>query len=125
MCSVVQIGAFLFSPEKSSKKFSVMLGMSKAMAGASYSAMSNTIKPLTNAQTVRARRTPNDYDKRAFRKGSLLQLLVNIPNVAIKFLQVLKRSTSTKCARTMTGNHRSTSTNLTRNFDAGRVQADI
>ena len=85
MCSVVQIGAFLFSPEKSSKKFSVMLGMSKAMTGASYSAMSNTIKPLTNAQTVRGRRTPNDDDKRAFRKGSLLELLVNISNVAIKF----------------------------------------
>lgn len=87
--------------------------------------MSNTIKPLTNAQTVRGRRTPNDDDKRAFRKGSLLQLLVNISNVAIKFVQVLKRSTSTKCARTMTGNHRRTSTNLTRNFDAGRVQSDI
>jgi len=82
-------------------------------------------KPLTNAQTVRGRRTPNDDDKRAFRKGSLLELLVNISNVAIKFLQVLTRPIRTKCKRTMTGNHRSTLTNSTRNFDAGRVQADI
>jgi len=44
LCSVVEIGAFFISPEKSLKKFSVMLGMSKAMAGASYSATSNTIK---------------------------------------------------------------------------------
>ena len=32
--------------------------------------MSNTLKPLTNTQTVRGRPTPNNDNERAFRKGS-------------------------------------------------------
>lgn len=59
--------------------------------------MSSALKPLTNAQTVRGRPTPNDDDELAFRKGSM----------------------STTYVRTMNRNHKSTLTNLTRNFDAG------
>ena len=55
-----------------------MVGMSSAIPGASYGVMSNTLKPLTNAQTVRGRPTSNDDDERAFRKGSFRKLLVNI-----------------------------------------------
>ena len=62
-----------------------MLGISITLARASYGAMSNTTKPLTNAQTVRGRPTPNDDDEPAFRKGSFPKLLANISNVAIKF----------------------------------------
>ena len=112
----------LFSPEKSLERFPVMLGMSKAMVGGTYSAMSNTIKPLTNGQTVRDRRTPNAYDERAFRKGLFREILANISNIVIKFLQVLKRSISTKYVRTMTSNHRNTLTNLTQNLDAGECK---
>ena len=35
----------------------MMVGMSTAMEEASYSVMSNTLKPRTNTQTVRARTT--------------------------------------------------------------------
>lgn len=58
--------------------------------------MSRAFKALTNAQIVCGRTTPNDDDELAFRKGSM----------------------STTYVRTMTRNHRSTLTNLTRNFDA-------
>ena len=37
-----------------------MVGMGKSVAGASDSVMSNTLKPLTNAQTVRGRPTLNE-----------------------------------------------------------------
>ena len=47
-----------------------MVGMGTPMAGASYGVMSNTLKPLTNAQTVRGRPTQKDDNERAFRKGS-------------------------------------------------------
>ena len=46
-----------------------MVGMGTSMAGASYGVMSNTRKPLTNAQTVRGRPSPNDDNERAFPKG--------------------------------------------------------
>ena len=93
------------------------------MAEASYGVRSNTLKPLTNAQTVRGRPTSKHENERAFRKGSFRELLANISNVAIKPLQVLKRSVeqslSTKYLQTMTSNDRSTLRNCTRNFDAG------
>ena len=58
------------------KEFSLMVGMGKSVAGASDSVMSNTLKPLTNAQTVRGRPTPNDDNERAFsRKGSFCELV--------------------------------------------------
>ena len=40
-----------------------MVGMVKSVAGAS-DGMSNTLKPRTNAQTVRGRPTPNDDNER-------------------------------------------------------------
>ena len=83
-----------------------------------YALVSNTLKPLTNTQTVRGRPTPNDDNVCAFRKGSFCELVGNISNVAIKLLQVLKRS---KYVRTMTSSRRRTLTNLTRNFDAGEI----
>ena len=93
------------------------------MAEASYGVRSNTPKPLTNAQTVRGRPTSKHENERAFRKGSFRELLANISNVAIKLLQVLKRSVeqslSTKYVQTMTSNDRRTLRNFTRNFDAG------
>ena len=93
------------------------------MAEASYGVRSNTLKPLTNAQTVRGRPTSKHENERAFRKGSFRELLANISNVAIKLLQVLKRSVeqslTTKYMQTMTSNDRSTLRNFTRNFDAG------
>ena len=55
-----------------------MVGMSSAMPGASYGVMSNTVKPLTNEQTVRGKPTSNDDDELAFREGSFRKLLVNI-----------------------------------------------
>ena len=70
--------------------------------------MSNTLKPLTNTQTVRGRPTPNDDNERAFQKGSFCELEGNISNVAIKFSQVLKRSVRTIYVRTMASNRRST-----------------
>ena len=45
----------------------MMVGMSTAMAEASYGGLCNTVKPLTNEQTVRGRPTPKDDDERAFR----------------------------------------------------------
>ena len=39
------------------KRLTVMVGMSTAMEEASYSVMSNTLKPRTNTQTVRGRTT--------------------------------------------------------------------
>ena len=93
------------------------------MAEASYGVRSNTLKPLTNAQTVRGRAISKHENERAFRKGSFRELLTNISNNAIKLLQVLKRSveqsSSTKYVQTMTSNDRSTLRNFTRNFDAG------
>ena len=93
------------------------------MAEASYGVRSNTRKPLTNAQTVRGRPTSKHENERTFRKGSFRELLANISNVAIKLLQVLKRSVeqslSTKYVQTMTSNDRSTLRNFTRKFDAG------
>ena len=75
---------------------------------------SNTLRPLTNAQTVRGRPTSKHETERAFRLGSLRELLANMSNVAIKLLQVLKRSVeqslSTKYVQTMTSNDRSTGT---------------
>ena len=59
-------------------RFSMMVGMSSAMPGASYGVMSNTLKPLTNAQNVRGKPTSNDDDELAFREGSFRKLLVNI-----------------------------------------------
>ena len=65
--------------------------MGTFMAGASYGVVSNTLKPLTNAKTVRGRPTPNDDDdERVFRKGSFCEFVGNISNVAIKFSQALK-----------------------------------
>ena len=58
------------------------------MAEAGYGVRSNTLKPLTNAQTVRGRPTPNDDDERAFRKRSFCELVAIISNVTIKFSQV-------------------------------------
>ena len=93
------------------------------MAEASDGVRSNTLKPLTNAQTVRGRPKPKHENERAFRRGSFRELLANISNVAIKLLQVLKRSVeqslSTKYVQTMTSNDRSTLRNFTRNFVAG------
>ena len=93
------------------------------MAEASYGVRSNTLKPLTNAQTVRGRPTPKHENERAFRRGSFRELLANISNVAIKLLQVLKRSVeqslSAKYVQTMTSNDRTTLRNFTRNFVAG------
>ena len=93
------------------------------MAEASDGVRSNTLKPLTNAQTVRKRPKPKHENERAFRRGSFRELLANISNVAIKLLQVLKRSVeqslSTKYVQTMTSNDRSTLRNFTRNFVAG------
>ena len=40
----------------------------------------------------------------------------------LPYSQVLKKSVSTKYVRTMTGNHRSTLTTLTRNFDASECK---
>ena len=40
------------------------MGMGKSVAGASDGVMCNTLKPLTNAQTVRGRPTPNDDNER-------------------------------------------------------------
>ena len=102
------------------KGFSVLVVISTSRVRASYGVMSNTLKPLTNAHTVRGRPTPNDDDERAFRKGSFCELVANISNVAFKFSQVQKRSLHTKYVRTVTSNHRGTLTNLTRNFDAGK-----
>ena len=82
--------AFFVLSEINLKGFSVMVGLSAAMAGASYGFMSNTLKPLTNGQTVRGRPTPNVDDERTFRKGSFCELLANISNVAIKFSQSSK-----------------------------------
>ena len=74
-----------------------MVGISTSRVRASYVVMSNTLKSLTNAHTVRGRPTPNDDDdERAFRKGSFYELVANISNFAIKFSQVQKRSLSTK-----------------------------
>ena len=93
------------------------------MAEASYGVRFNTLKPLTNAQTVRGRPTTKHENEFAFRKGSFRELLANISNVAIKLLQVLKRSVeqslSTKYVQTMTSNDRSTLRNFTRNVVAG------
>ena len=93
------------------------------MAEASYGVRSNTLKPLTNAQAVRGRPTSKHENERAFRRGSFRELLANISNVAIKLLQVVKRSVeqslSTKYVQTMTSNDRSTLRNFTRNFVAG------
>ena len=49
-----------------------------SMAGASYGVMSNAFKPLSNAQTVHGRPTPNDDNELAFRKGSFCELVGNI-----------------------------------------------
>ena len=65
----------------------MMVVMGTSRARASYGVMSNTLKPLTNAQTVRGRPTPNDDDERAFRKRSFRELVAIISNVAIKFSQ--------------------------------------
>ena len=54
------------------------------MAEASYGVRSNTLKPLTNTQTVRGTPTSKHENERAFRKGSFRELLANISNVAIK-----------------------------------------
>ena len=93
------------------------------MAEASYGVRSNTLKPLTNAQTVRGRPTSKHENEFAFRKGSFRELLANISNVVIKLLQVLKRSVeqslSTKYVQTMTSNDRSTLRNFTRNVAGG------
>ena len=90
------------------------------MAEASYGVRSNTLKP---PQTVRGRLTSKHENERAFRMGSFRELLANISNVALKLLQVLKRSVeqslSTKYVETMTRYDRSTLRNFTRNFDAG------
>ena len=66
----------------------MMVVMGTSRARASYVVMSNTLKLLTNAQTVRGRRTSNNNDERAFRKGSLCELVAIISNVTIKFSQV-------------------------------------
>ena len=55
-----------------------MVGIGKSVAGASDGVMPNTFKPFTNAQTVRGRPTPNDHNKRAFRKQSFCELAGNI-----------------------------------------------
>ena len=59
------------------------------MAEAGYGVRSNTLKPLTNTQTVGGRPTSKHENEHAFRKGSFRELLANISNVAIKVLQVL------------------------------------
>ena len=74
-------------------------------------------------QTVRGRPTSKHENERPFRKScSANSCLANISNVAIKLLQVLKRSVeqslSTKYVQTMTSNDRSTLRKFTRNFDA-------
>jgi len=93
------------------------------MAKAGYGVRSNTLKPLTNTQTVRGRPTSKHENERAFQKGSFCKLLGNISNVAIKLKQVLKRSVEqslrTKYLQTMISNNRSTLTNFIQNFDAG------
>ena len=93
------------------------------MAEAGYGVRSNALKPLTNAQTVRGRPTSKHENERAFRKGSFCDLLGNISNVAIKLIQVLKRSVEqslrTKYLQTMISNYRSILRNFIRNFDAG------
>ena len=97
----------------------MILGMSKAVAGRTCSAMSNAIEPLTNAQTVRDRRTQNVDDEGAVENGVVPGNLSEHLKHCHKFLQLLKRSISTKYVQTMTSNQRSTLTNLTQNFDAG------
>ena len=76
----IQVMAFhsLFSP-KSTWRNSHWLSawILKSVAGASESVMSSTLKPLTNAQTVRGRPTPNYDNERAFRKGSFCELVGN------------------------------------------------
>ena len=62
-----------------------MVGIGKSVAGASDGVMPNTLEALTNAQTVRGRPTPNDDNKRAFRKRSFCELAGNISTVAVKF----------------------------------------
>ena len=95
------------------------------MAEASYMYIvrSNTLKPLTNAHTVHGRPTSKHKNECAILKGSFRELLANTSNVAIKLLQVLKRSVeqslSTKYVQTVTSNDRSTLRNFTQNFDAG------
>ena len=89
-----------------------MVGMGKCVAGASDSVMSNTLKTLTNAQTVFV----VDLHQTMISKGVVLRTRREY----LKYCnQVLKRSLRTKYVRTMTNNRRSTLTNLTRNFDAG------
>lgn len=66
----------------------MMVVMGTSRARASYGVMSNTFKPLANAQTVRGRPTPNDDDERAFRKRSFCELVAIISNVTINFSQV-------------------------------------
>ena len=68
----------------------MMAGMSTAMAEARYGGLCNTVKPVTNAQTVRGR--PHQKMPMSVHFGSFRELLANISNVAIKFAQVLKRS---------------------------------
>ena len=57
------------------------------MAEAGYGVRSNTLKPPTNAQTVRGRPTSKHENERAFRKGSFRELLANIstePHLILK-----------------------------------------
>ena len=54
---------------------SVMVGMGTGGEEASEGVMSNTLKSLINAQTVRGGPTSNDDDELAFRKGSFCEPL--------------------------------------------------
>ena len=62
----IQVMAFNFvvSTQINLKEFSLMVGMGKSVAGASDGVMSNTLKPLTKAQTVRGRPTLNGDNER-------------------------------------------------------------
>ena len=54
-----------------------MVGIGKSVAGASDGVMPNTLKALTNPQTVRGRPTPNDNNERALRKRSFCEVAGN------------------------------------------------
>ena len=92
--------------------------MGKSVAAASDSVMSNTLKPLTNTQTV--------FVVDLHQTMIMSVHFENGRSAHREYLnccsQVLKRSVRTKYVRTMTSNCRSTLTNLTRNFDAGECK---
>ena len=58
-----------------------MVGIHYRYGRSEFSVKSNTLKPLTNAQTVCGRPTSKQENERAFRKGSFRELLANISNL--------------------------------------------